>query len=49
MYTVNVNFFICYRQSPNGMDFVENTKHKLILKIPLDDMEIVKSKIDLNV
>lgn len=30
-------------QSPNGHDFVENTKHKVWLKVPLDAVDIVQA------
>ena len=32
------------RKSPSGQDFAENVKHKMWLKVGLDDIEIVKSK-----
>lgn len=37
------------RKSPTGQDFVENVKHKVWLKVGLDDIEIVKSKSILGV
>ena len=33
------------RQSPSGNEFIENTKHKVWLKIPLDDLEIMHGKL----
>ena len=34
-----------YRKSPTGQDFAENVKHKVWLRVGLDDIEIVKSKL----
>lgn len=36
---------IVYRKSPTGQDFAENIKHKVWLKVGLDAVEIVKSKL----
>ncbi len=33
-----------FSQSPSGNDFVENVKHKMWLKIALEDLEIIQCK-----
>ena len=44
MMTLMLLLFHC-RQSPSGNEFIENTKHKVWLKIPLDDLEIMHGKL----
>ena len=35
--------YVCvFSQAPAGNDFVENVKHKMWLKISLDNLEVVK-------
>lgn len=41
---MNILFFFNFRNSPSGKQYIDNVKHKLIMKISLESVDLAAGK-----